>query len=199
MKYTELECGQGVRLAARLRRGALLVLAAGILLCASAAYGEDISFTYTGSGDPNFDPGAVATGSGMFTTNDSNNPAGIGDLSSFSFALSVTYGGYTDTYNYGLSDLTAFQADFTGSALTDLTLTTDHLPATYNWNEAFNIDGLGAGQSYTDDGDGDNISIGGVALEQPVATPEPSSWLLLASGMLFGLALGWRRAVDCLR
>jgi hypothetical protein len=180
-----------LRIAASFRICAALLLALGLGMAGGVARASTITFTYNGAGSPDFDPGAMAAGSGFFTIDDSNDPAGIGDLSNFSFSLSVAYGGYTDTYTYGLSDLTSFQANFTGGALTDLALTTDHQPAAYNWNEGFNVTDLGAGDAYTDDGDGDQVSIGTVTVGES-STPEPTSLALIASGLL-GLAAARRR------
>lgn len=155
-----------------LRISTALLFVLGMISAAGIASAGTVTFTYSGAGSPAFDPGGTATGSGSFTTDDANNPAGIGDLASFSFSLSVTYNGYTDTYTYALGDLVSFQADFVVGTLTDLTLTTDYKPAVYNYFEAFDVTGLGAGQAYTDDGDMDQPSIGSITLA-PIATPEP--------------------------
>lgn len=152
----------------------------------SAAGATTIDFSYSGVGDPVFDSDGVASGSGSFTTDDSNNPAGIADLSSFTFSFSLTSGGFTDHYTYGLADLVTFQATLAGGSLTGLTLTTDYQPAIYLWFEAFNVSGLGANQAFSDDGDGDHPSTGALTVNQSSA-PEPSTLLLTACALL-GLA-----------
>jgi hypothetical protein len=161
-------------------------------MASGVARAGTVSFSYIGFGSAGFDLGAVATGSGSFTTDDSNNPAGIGDLSDFFFFLDVTYGP-TDTYSYDLNDLVSFEATFSGATLTDLTLTTDYQLAQYNWREALNVTGLGAGQAYTDDGDSDQVSIGTITVNQS-STPEPASFALVAAGLL-GLTAVRRRRI----
>jgi hypothetical protein len=170
-----------------------LLLLLGIGMCGGVARADTTYFSYSGSGSPSFDPGAVATGSGFFVTDDSNDPAGLGDLADFSFSLSLTYGGDTDIYNYGLADLVSFQATFADATLTDLTLTTDYQPPVYNWFEAFNVTGLGTDEAYTDDGDFDEPSIGTVTIDES-SVPDPAALALVASGLL-GLVAARRRGI----
>jgi hypothetical protein len=161
---------------------ALLVFALGVAVATAKA--DTVSFTYSGVGDSNFDPDGIASGTGSFTTADSNNPAGIGDLSAFSFNLSVTIGGLADNYSYGLGDLTDFEATFTNGTLTDLSLTTDTQPATYNYFTFLDVSGLGSDQAFTSDGDGDTTSYGAISLTQSQPTaPEPGPFTLTASGL----------------
>jgi hypothetical protein len=172
---------RGSRMKMTLCRLSLTVLVG--VLSIGAAGATSISFSYNGVGDPGFDPDGVASGSGSFTTDDSNNPAGIADLSSFTFSFSLTSGGFTDNYTYGLADLVTFQANFSGATLTGLTLTTDYQPAIFLWFEAFNVTGLGANQAFSDDGDGDDPSTGTLAVNQSAA-PEPGTLGLMAGGLM---------------
>jgi hypothetical protein len=165
-----------------------VLLLAGFAVGASSA--SIIDFTYSGIGGGGY-AGFSGTGTGSFATNVTDGTADIGDLSSFNFALSVTDGTNTDYYNYGLADLTAFQATFSSGLLTDLSLTTISQPAIYNYGLSFEVSGLGANQADTTNGDG-NPTIGAITL-QNFATPEPGTLTLAAGACLVGAAWLVRR------
>lgn len=158
-----------------------ILLLAGFAAGASSA--SVINFTY--SGGPGY-PGFSGTGTGSFATNVTNGAAGASDLASFNFALSVTDGTNTDNYNYGLTDLVTFQATFSSGVLTGLTLTTDSQPPVHNYNLDFEVNGLGANQADTSNGDG-YPTVGAITL-QDASAPEPSSLSLIAGACLVGAA-----------
>jgi len=165
-----------------------VLLMAGVTIGASSA--SVIDFAYSGTGDGGY-AGFSGTGTGSFATNVTDGTAGVGDLSSFNFALSVTDGTNTDHYNYGLGDLTAFHATFSSGLLTGLSLTTDTQPATYNYDLSFEVSGLGANQADTTNGDGDP-TIGVITL-QDFSVPEPGTLTLAAGACLVGAAWLVRR------
>lgn len=166
-----------------------------VALVASPAFATTVGFTYSGSGTSGFS-GYTATGSGSFVTDDLNNPAGLANVTAFSFTLKVIGDGDADVYSYGLGDLSSFAATFTGSSLTDLSLETVALPATYNYFQAFSVAGLGVGEATAGNVDTGPIVQGTLALDASTV-PEPGT-LVLASLALLGLGAiggaGQRRA-----
>jgi hypothetical protein len=173
--------------------GVLLALAAFSVLSVSAKAGT-FDFTYSGTGP--------TTGSGSFTTNDSNDPAGIGDLSAFTLSITENDGtpGQNDIFTWGLGDLTAFDASYIGNTLTALSFTTCNTysclaPGNYTPNQYFEVTDLGVGDAGTFNPDIGQITVGTVTF-QPASSvvPEPSSFALLGLGVASFLIFRSRRA-----
>ena len=76
----------------------------------------NVSFSYNGSGE--FTTGETALGSGAFTVNGSS-------LTAFSFTDTLTYNGQTETYVYGLSNVSSAAISAGDTNLTNLVLTVD--------------------------------------------------------------------------
>ena len=160
------------------------------------------SFTYKGSGAP-FGSAVTdtASGAGSFTITDGVNPATLNDVSGFDFKLSVTYPTQanatagTDTFHYGLADVTAFGASFSGGTVTSLDLATVVTSAQLNWSETFMVGSLDVGAAFTADGDADIISAGTVTVADS-SLPEPMSLPIVALGLsALGLLLHRRVAI----
>jgi hypothetical protein len=171
---------------------ALVALAAFSVLPVSAKAGT-FDFSYSGTGP--------ATGPGSFTTSDSNDPAGIGDLSAFTFTITENDGtvGQNDTFTWGLGDLIAFDASYSGGTLTALSFTTCNTysclaPGNYTPNQYFEVTDLGAGDAGTFNPDIGQITVGTVTFQPagPVV-PEPSSFALLGLGLATILIFRSRR------
>jgi MYXO-CTERM domain-containing protein len=166
-----------------------LLFALGMGISGGVARAAVINFSYSGGGVGNFI--AIASGSGSFTT-DNSNPATINDLSSFVFTLSVTDGdGDTDTLTYGLGDLQSFSATFSGGTVTGLSLTTDYQDGWYYPDEAFTVTDLGVGGANSFNGDTGPITVGTITANES-STPEPAPLALIPLGLL-GLAAVRRR------
>jgi hypothetical protein len=167
-----------------------VLLLAGLGL--GAARADTFDFSYSGAGDPGGDfAGVTASGSGSFTTNDSNNPAVATDLSNFSFFLTVTDGVNVDTENFGLGDLLTFSASFDDGLLTDLALTTNPLEGNWFPNEALSVTDLGAGDAST--GNSDVTVTTGAVTADGTATPEPATLSLMAGALALGFGAVRRR------
>lgn len=162
----------------------VLAAMASICLVPVSARATTVDFTYTGV-DSGADVASSATGYGSFTV------VGNDDLTAFNLTIDQTctvdfcgIAGDTDVFNYGLSDLESLNATFSGDTLTALSFMTDVQPSLYDFYTAFEVDGLGANQASTLNLDVGQFTVGTLAIESnPVATPEPSSFVLLALGL----------------
>jgi hypothetical protein len=178
----------------------LSILAFGLLavtIAVAPARAGTYDFSYSGVGNQSSGQDTTASGSGSFTTAGST-VVTMGDVTAFTFALSVTYqpdftlrpNPVTDVFNYVLTDLVSFSADVTGGTLNALTLTTDQQAATYEWSQSLNFDSVN--RSSTGNFDTGPLTTGRLTLS--VAAPEPASFAMLAVG-LAGLIQTRRRAV----
>jgi hypothetical protein len=156
-------------------------------------------FTYTGTGT--FVSGETASGMGSFTLSFTSLNSPI--VSAFSFTDTLTAPGATgsSTFNYTLADLGTPQIVL-GGTLADPFLATMQIqtnavtgsnsnfgPASYGFSYASVDPGTGntmgtTGQFLDDFTNGNTV----LTLVPPPAVPEPSSYALLATGML-GMAL----------
>jgi hypothetical protein len=153
-----------------------------------------ISFTYSGtdaSGGPQ-----TSSGSGSFSFADSPTSLGLGDLTSFTFSqTTIDPGTGTSTYDYSLSDLTAFKATLTtGGLLTGLNLTTDVIVGSNPdiTSQSFVVTSLATNGASTFSLGGGHLQVGTVT-PTTTAAPEPASVTLLGLGSLGLLGYGWRR------
>jgi hypothetical protein len=167
---------------------AALVLAASTLV----AHADTVTFSY----DTPAGPGHSA-GTGSFSYNGPLSSIDLAELTSFSFDLTVNNGGGGITYD--LADLTSFSATVTNGDVSALNLQTQFVSGTFGelGPEEFIVTGLGSNQAENDspvDGRNPNsgifrvglgaVTTSGPGLPLPPAVPEPSSLILLGTGIL---------------
>jgi hypothetical protein len=169
------------------------------LMLAASAQAATYSFSYRGSGAPfGGSVNDIAAGTGTFTVSDTANPAVLGDVSGFTFNLSVTYKPQpnattgTDKFDYFFANLTGFVAGFSNGTLTSLSFATDLQAASLYWAEAFMVGSLDPGAAFTGDGDSNIISSGTITITGN-DIPEPAGLSIVAPGLL-AMSLRRRRA-----
>jgi hypothetical protein len=177
----------------RIAAFALAVFSAAFLPMAAKADTLSYAFTYTGTGV--YTAGETATGSGSFTI--SFNSLGSATVTAFSFTDMLTAPGLgSSTFNYGLSDLATSQIVLGGSLanpfLSNLQLSTTYVAGS---NSKFGstdfviaYPSVNPGTGSTADSHGSvlaDFTAGSTQLTPATvsAVPEPSSYLLFATGL----------------
>jgi hypothetical protein len=172
----------------------LLTLGISIGLTVVPADAGTVTFTYTGSPGPQH-----SSGTGSFSFSDSPASVALGDLTAFSFLLSVNNGGTNDTF--GLGDLLTFTATISGGSVTALSLQTQFVQPTplISFPEDFVVTGLGANQARNDAKPGtgivNSVDQGIVTTSGPglQAAPEPTTLSFLGLGLAAVALAGLRR------
>lgn len=171
-------------------RAVLSVLAAStvaiLFTIALPAHADTIYFSYAGTG-----PDTTASGTGSFSYVGSPSTLTLSDLTGFSFTDTVVFAGTSDETTYTLPELTSFSATLSGDTLLTLSLQTEREIGSIPQigAELFEVNGLGPNDSATaaDTNPDDESSFGQVTQTGSLtdsATPEPSTLLLLATGIL---------------
>lgn len=109
---------------------------------AASAQITTVNFAYSGT-DTNISYPAISAGTGSFSFASGLTSVGLSDLTAFSFTTTrdIPTFGFTSTFSYGLSDLSAFAGSFTLSGdINALSLRTFERSATFS-----NGSGSGAG------------------------------------------------------
>jgi hypothetical protein len=166
---------------------AALVLAASTL----AAHADTVTFSYDTPAGPTH-----SFGTGSFSYSGPLASIDLAELTSFSFNLTINNGG-SGGFTYDLAELTSFSATVTGGDVSALSLQTKSVPSTFGGAspEYFIVTGLGSLQAQNDvpfDPFPFIVAVGtvttsGPGLPPPPAIPEPSSFILLGTGIV-GLA-----------
>ena len=177
------------------------IVALALAVCSAAllpvhAKADTLTYNFTYSGVGTYTPSETATGSGSITFNFSALGAGgLSDISAFSFTDTlVTPSNGTSSFTYGLANLNSASEVFGGTLanpiLTNIQLQTKYLAGT---NSTFgNVDFNLAYSGVTADSTASlstaflpDFTTGGgtMTIAPAAATPEPSSILLLATGL----------------
>ena len=177
-----------------MRPYSFVAAAAALLIGSLAAHADTVNFTYAG-GDATGGNLATSSGSGSFTF--AGDPAALTLASLTAFSFTQTTAATNDIFGsssfaYTLADLTSFSSTEHGDALLTLMLSTKtKVGSNPSFGvESFRVTSLQPGGAQTYDGSGFPLQSGQVTQTAMTVTPEPSSLVLLGTGMLglFGVA-----------
>lgn len=135
------------------------------------------------------------TGSGVVTFADSLTDVSLGDVTSFSFALTVAGTMGTDIDVYGLGDLSSFSAslDSSGNVVSASFVTSQDSSGDYYYpSQGLSMDTASSGGSSTGNFDVGVFSVGDLTAAATTSVPEPASMALLGAGIV-GLGLRGRK------
>ena len=164
----------------------LFAAAVAVFLCGSLVSRADtLAFTYSGTDVTN--TGGTSSGSGTISFNGTPSSLTLASLTDFTFSQTTTVSAIgTSSFTYSLGDLTSFSATLSGDELLTLMLHTGLAPSSdpaLFFPESFTVTSLDPGGAETINPSNAILQVGQVTQTNAAVTPEPSSFLLLATGL----------------